>query len=189
MEPNVQHFMNAQHCLAIAAGFIATIAACATLISSANNKAESLATRIRSLMKEYREPNKDSDRCSEIEDEICLFKDRFVRVQKAQRSLFFTIGTFIIAFSIFISFALYAIYKNIPEEQISTAAHIPVVLIIGCLVLGLPLMLIAIFFLFREVKDSYATLCIETRRCPESNPDEVIERHSVVIYKAIIRSN
>src|ERR1044072_886236 len=47
--------MDAQHCLAIAAAFIAIIGACASLISGANSKAESLTNRIHEAAKEFRE--------------------------------------------------------------------------------------------------------------------------------------
>lgn len=54
MEPNAMPFLNAQHCVTIAAGFIAIIAACATLITSANNKAESLTKHIYDAAEEHR---------------------------------------------------------------------------------------------------------------------------------------
>ena len=174
--------MNTQHCLTIAAGFIAIIAACATLITSANNKAESLATLIRSLTKEHRERSQDSDRCTQIEKQICLFKDRFVRIQRAQTSLFWTITAFILAFATFIIFGLYLIYKNVDIGQVVTLAKVLIVtigVIFGC---GIVTMMRAIYYQLKDVNESHLTIRIETDDCPD--PEEIRAELSVPIAKA-----
>jgi hypothetical protein len=177
MEPNIEH------CLTIAAGFIAIIAACAALITGANTKAESLATRIRAAMKEHRERRQDSSRCTQLEDQICLFKDRFVKVQRAQRFLFATIGILIASLAVFIGLGLYIIYENIPQADIGALARGPIRVIAICVALGTVSMLIAIVYQFLEVGYSYTTLCIETRDCPAANPAEVLSRQSPPMAK------
>jgi Protein of unknown function (DUF2721) len=165
MGTNVDLFMNAQHCLTIAAAFIAIIAACATLINSANSKAESLASRIREASKEFRERSGNRLRCAQIEEQIALFKERYRKVQRAQRLLFFTIGIFIASVAIFLSLGLYVIYFNIADETVHTIARIPLKAIGGFVAVGTVCMLTAIYFQYWELGKSYKTLSIETRDC------------------------
>lgn len=150
--------LETQHCLAIAAAFIAVIAACATLISSANSKAESLSNRIREAAREHRE-RKDSARCAQLQAQIKLFKARFTRVQDAQRLLFFTIGIFITSLTIFIGIALCLVAGGITNVLVSS-------IVIGfCVSVGSICMLKAISLQYSEVEASFLTLCIETDDC------------------------
>ncbi len=167
MDANVEHFLSAQHCLAIAAAFIAIIAACATLITSANNKAESLANRIRETTKEYR-ANGESARCQQLLEQLSLFQRRFRKVQQAQRLLFTTIGTFIFSLFVFIALGLYILYFNVPADAVANLARAPLLVIGLGVSVGTGFMLSAISLQFWEVGKSYATLCIETRDCESS---------------------
>ncbi len=154
-----------QHCVAIAAAFIAAIAACANLITGANNKAESLERRIRDAASEHREPG-DETRCKQIREQITLFKARYQKIQDAQRLLFLAIGIFITALTFFISIGLCLLAggtTNVPVWSI----------VIGlCVLVGSICMLKAISLHSAEVAASYETLRIETRDCPEhAGPD------------------
>jgi hypothetical protein len=60
-------------CLSIAAAFISVIAACATLITSANQKSTALADRIRDAAKEQRE-NPTPERREQLLEQIELFR-------------------------------------------------------------------------------------------------------------------
>lgn len=159
-----EHFLNTQHCLAIAATFIAIIAACATLINSANNKAESLAERIYKATEEYRLP-KSGMRCAQILRELDIYKARFLRVQQAQRLLFVTIGIFIASLAIFIGLGLYIIFFNMTAEVVSRIVRAPIFMIGLCVSVGTVFMLTAICLQFWEIGKSYYTLCIETEDC------------------------
>lgn len=75
--------LNTQHCLTIAAAFIGIIAACATLISSANNKSDGLSNRIREAAREHRDRGDNVARCLQLQRQIDLFKKRFRRVLSA----------------------------------------------------------------------------------------------------------
>jgi len=175
----MEHFLNAQHCLTIAAGFIAIIAACATLITSANNKAESLATRIRELTKEHRERRQDRGRCEQLEKQLKRFKNRFIRVQLAQGSLFLTIGIFIASLAIFLSLGLNIVYEHISEDDLYTVAHTPLrsIMVLGRI--GIILMGIAIILQLWEVVASYFTLNIESSDClPEESTQAAVQASS-----------
>lgn len=181
MGSNIEHYLNAQHCLAIAAGFIAIIAACATLISSANSKAESLSARIRDAMKERREKSQSADRCEQLGTQINLFKDRFKKVQCAQRLLFGTIWIYIFSLVVFIGIGVIIIYKKAPEDQAYDFAGIPMLFIGGLVVIGTIAMLIAIGYQISEVGESLLTLCVETRDCPppDANEAQIIQEAKV----------
>ncbi len=152
--------LEAQHCLSIAAVFIAIIAACATLINSANSKADSLANRMREATREHRE-RRDSARCRQLLLQLQLFKNRYTRVQEAQRLLFFTIGIFITSLTIFIGIGLYLLAGGIADVLISS------VVIGSCVLVGTACMLKAIYLQYFEVGESFKTLCIETSDCEE----------------------
>src|SRR4029077_9789174 len=167
--------LTAQHCLTIAAAFIAIIAACATLINSANSKAESLASRIREAAKEHRE-RKNSSRCHQLQEQIRLFRERFQRVQQAQRLLFSTIGIFITSLAVFIVLGLYITYSNVPIDRVPVISRLPIFIIGVCVTVGSVLMLAAIYFQLLEIGKSYITLCIETKDC---DPNDGIDEPSV----------
>ena len=166
--------MNAQHCLTLAAAFIAVIAACATLIKSANDKAESLADRLIETASKHRDNKEDGniDRCTRLQKELELFKDRFHKAQLVQGFLFFTIFIFIISLAIFIGLGLNIIYYNISEEaMIAKAGNLLVGIGVGIGV-GTLFMLVAICFQLWEVRASSKTLAIETSDCfAEPCPD------------------
>jgi hypothetical protein len=176
--------MDTQHCLTIAAGFIAIIAACATLITSANNKAENLTTRIRELMRERRERSQDASRCTQLEKQVCLFRARFFRIQTAQSSLFFTITAFILAFAVFIGFGLYLIYKNVDIKEVVPLAQVLTIIIGIIFIAGTVSMMRAIYYQINEVKESHITIEIETQDCPELDTAEIIAEQSSTIAKA-----
>ncbi len=157
--------LTAQHCLTIAAAFIAIIGACATLISSANNKAESLSIRIRSSCKEFRE-HENSARCSQLQKQLNLFTERFQGAQQAQGLLFSTIAIFIVSLAIFIGLGLYLTAKPHMSAQQAQLVSRPYLIVIGgCVALGTSFMLTAIYFLFREIGKSSETLRIEMSDC------------------------
>jgi hypothetical protein len=95
--------------LAIAAAFIAINGACASLIGGANSKAESLTDRIHEAAKEFRENKRAGNvpRYAMIKEQIRYYDERYLKVQRAQRLLFLTIGIFIICLTVFIGLALY----------------------------------------------------------------------------------
>jgi hypothetical protein len=164
----MEHILNTQHCLTIAAAFIAIIAACASLINSANSKADVLSNRIREAAKEHRERGGDSPRCHQLRRQLELFHIRYRRVQRAQRLLFSTIGIFIVSLTCFMCVALYLIYFNIASEKMGTVAHVSTIMIGTLVVLGTALMLVAIGLHYSEIGASYETLCIETEDCNAS---------------------
>ena len=172
MGSNIEHYLNAQHCLAIAAGFIAIIAACAALIASANNKAEYLSKRICEIMKEHREVGQKSDRCTQIEMQVELFNSRFRGVQQSQRLLFITIGLFILSLMVFIAIGLYIMYEKLPDEQAYVIARSPLLFIAGCVIFGSGAMVAAIVYQFLEIGKSYKSFCIETSDCPPPDRQE-----------------
>src|ERR1700751_2135281 len=95
-------FMNAQHCLTIAAAFIAIVTACASLIGLANGKADAIASRYRELTKEFRglkvkedRTGDDDDRLDQLCRQIKLYKERVPLVVGAQCMLFRTICIFV----------------------------------------------------------------------------------------------
>lgn len=160
--------LTAQHCLAIAAAFIAIIGACATLISSANSKAESLSIRIRNSCQEFREQEseqKNGTRCRQLQRQLDLFTERFQGAQRAQGLLFSTIAIFIMSLAIFIGLGLYLTASNMSVHQMQLVSRPYLIAIGGCVVLGTVSMLIAIFFLFREIGKASETLRIEMSDC------------------------
>lgn len=150
----------AQHCLAIAAGFIGVVAACATLITSSNNKAESLANRIREIAKEYRK-KQDEARCDQLTEQFKLLGMRFRRIQLAQQLLLATISFVIISFWIFICLGLFLTYGEEPVILMDYS-----ILAIGALLtLATGLMIGAVWLKCSEIRMSYKTLCIEMSDC------------------------
>lgn len=186
MGPNMEHYLSAQHCLAIAAGFIAIIAACATLISSANNKAENLSARIRDAMKERRLRSQNTDRCKQLEAQIHLFNERFKKVQRAQYLLFSTIGIYIISLVGFISMGVMIIFLKAPENQAYNIAGIPLLVIGGLVVIGTAAMLAAIVYQLLEVRKSFLTLCVETRDCPPPDAEEARLIQSAAVAESTV---
>lgn len=172
--------MKPEHCMTIALAFIATIAACATLITSANNKAESLAGRIRDAAKEHRE-RKNPARCRQLEEQVELFKGRFRSVQKAQRLLFATIAMFISSLAALIILALYLDYNHLSLVPSGFVFSLPMFLAGVCVPAGTTLMLVAIYLQFTEVGKSYATLCVETIDCPSPPPKGVAEMYILTL--------
>jgi hypothetical protein len=163
--------MDAQHCLAIAAAFIAIIGACASLIGGANSKAESLTNRIHEAAKEFREAKLlgNHTRRAKLKDQVHYYDERYLKVQRAQRLLFFTIGIFVICLTVFIGLALYGSYhglKDVTQDPRvggfarGLVAGIGVGVIVGSLI-----MLQAIRLHFQEVWLSYKALDIEMKDC------------------------
>ena len=161
----MEHILNTQHCLTIAAAFIAIIAACASLISSANSRADGLSNRIRKAAKEHRDRGGDSIRCHQLRRQLELFHIRYRRVQHAQRLLYSTIGIFVVSLTCFMCIGLYLIYFNIASEKIGAVAHVSTIMIGASVALGTALMLVAIGLYYSEIGASYETLCIETEDC------------------------
>lgn len=166
----MDHLLTADHCLSIAAAFIAVVAACATLISIANNKADSLAGRYREVTREYREKEHrkqsgDLKRCDQLQEQIRLFVKRFRKLRWTQYLLFSTIGSFIMAIGTFIYLGLRIIYSHIPDKDVPTIAQGPIIMIGSCIAFGALCMFVAIFLLFFELRDSAKTFQIETRDC------------------------
>ena len=163
----MEHFLNAQHCLTIAAAFIAIVAACATLINIANSKADSLATRYREATKEYRDATKsqNSQRATQLQKQIELFVKRTRQVSWAQRHLFFTIGIFIASIAVFIGLALYLVYFNITDETAHVVARVPIIVIGVFVAVGTFCMFVAIILQYLELGDAARTFDIETKDC------------------------
>jgi hypothetical protein len=159
--------LDAQHCLAIAAAFIAIIAACASLITGANNKAESLTRRIYEVTKELRESKLlgRRERCASLDLQIDYYDGRFRQVQRAQRLMFLTIGIFVVCLTAFILLALYGSYYRIADVTAYAFARYLVAAIGVGVASGTLAMLQAIRLHFREVGQSYETLCIEMSDC------------------------
>lgn len=166
MEPNVVS-LNAQHCLAIAAAFIAVIGACASLISGSNGKAESLTKRIHEAAREFREGTEAgaSDRCEVLRMQLRYYDERYQMVQRAQRLLFLTIGIFNVCLTVFIILALYGSYYRLPDVTVYPFARYLVAGIGVGVASGTLAMLQAIRLHFKEVRQSYNTLCIEMSDC------------------------
>jgi hypothetical protein len=159
--------LDAQHCLAIAAAFIAIIGACASLIGGANSKAESLTDRIHEAAKEFRENKRAGNvpRYAMIKEQIRYYDERYLKVQRAQRLLFLTIGIFIICLTVFIGLALYGAYSHIPDVTVYPFARYLVAGIGIGVTAGTLTMLQAIRLQFQEVWQSYKTLSIEMSDC------------------------
>src|SRR3954468_23408166 len=139
----MEQFLNGDHCLSIAAAFIAIVAACATLVNTSNGKADALANRYRELTKEFRaEAAKktsaayDAFRHTQLQKQIELFKRRVKNIARAQRCLFLTLGLFIFSIAAFIAIALSIIYLHIPEERVYLVAQQPIQLIAFCIAFG-----------------------------------------------------
>ena len=181
MDTQAMNYMDAQHCLAIAAAFIAIIAACASLISGANSKAESLTNRIHEVAKEFREIHAAdgglvedvldgvSARCNQIKEQIVYYNTRFKKVQHAQRLLFLTISIFVTCLAVFIGLGLYISYFHVPDITIHPIAGVLFGGIGLGVLFGTLFMLRAIYLHFSEVWESYQTLRIEMGPCRESD--------------------
>ncbi|MDT5270537.1 MAG: hypothetical protein QOH49_2723 [Acidobacteriota bacterium] len=161
--------LDASHCLAIAAAFIAIIGACASLIGGSNSKAESLTNRIHEAAKEFRDgaQNGSPDRCNKLQTQLHYYDERYQTVQRAQRLLFLTIGIFIVCLTVFIGLALYGSYSHIPDVTVLPFARYLVAGIGVGVTAGTLTMLQAIRLHFREVRQSYKTLHIEMSDCKE----------------------
>lgn len=154
-----------QHCLAIAASFIAIMAACATLITSANNKADSLANRIRGAAKEHREC-KDETRRKRLQRQVEIFEERFCTIQHAQRLLLRTVGMFILSLAIFIPTGLYLLAGG-AANPLFLYALIGVFVTVGSLC-----MLRAIYLQHSELGRTSETLQIEIADCKSDTDKE-----------------
>lgn len=166
MDPHVVSF-DAQHCLAIAAAFIAIIAACASLISGANSKAESLTNRIHEATNAFRRSKREGNvaRCARIKEQVGKYGKRYETIQSAQLLLFLTIGVFIICLTAFIGLALYGSYAHIPDITVKPFASNLIAGIGFGVGLGTLSMLLAIGLHFAEVWRSHKTLEIEASDC------------------------
>jgi Flp pilus assembly protein TadB len=183
MDPHVVN-LDAQHCLAIAAAFIAIIGACASLIGGANSKAESLTSRIHEAAGEYRAGKLlgNSARCAKLKEQIHYYDARYLKVQRAQRLLFLTIGIFIICLTVFIGLALYGVYSHTPDVTVYPIARYLVAGIGVGVTAGTLSMLQAIRFHYQEVWQSYETLNIEMSDCRHAAEVEspADEPHSII---------
>ena len=166
----MEHFLNTQHCLTIAAAFIAIVAACASLINSANSKADGLATRYREVTKEFRDKRENLLRCEQLLAQIGLFEKRTKKVLWSQRLLFFTIGIFILSIAVFIGLALYLVF--IPDAKVQAVAYLPLRFIGVCVSIGTLCMFAAISLQFLELGEAAQTFDIETRDCRPSETDD-----------------
>jgi uncharacterized membrane protein (DUF106 family) len=168
--------MNAEHCLAIAAAFIAIVAACANLISVANNKSDTLANRYRELTKEFREgaakenrTMSDDKRLKQLQEQIDLYALRVDKVVQAQCLLFRTISILIASIVIFIGIGLGIVFFNLSEEKLYQNA--PVLLWIFGAVIGVGVVVGAVYMfraitrLYKEVREAAQTFRIETDDC------------------------
>lgn len=176
----MEHLLNAQHCLTIAAAFIAIVAACASLISVANGKSDAIANRYRELTKEYRDgaakehrARCDDDRLDQLREQIGLYKVRVRKVVGAQCLLLRTIGIFVLSITIFLVLALVIVILNLTDAQIYSYAQILLGLIGLCVLVGALFMFMAIIRLYSEVRAASETFDIETRDCL---PAEVVRR-------------
>jgi hypothetical protein len=168
--------LNAQHCLTIAAAFIAIVAACASLITVANGKSDSIANRYRELTREYREgatkegrAGFDNTRLDQLQKQIGLYKERVSMVVEAQCLLFRTIGIFVFSIAVFIGLALFIVFNNLTDEQIKYSAQIPLGVIAASVLFGASYMFRAIYRLYLEVRKAAETFDIETSDCLPSN--------------------
>jgi hypothetical protein len=164
--------LDAQHCLTIAAAFIAIVAACASLIGVANGKSDSIANRYRELTKEYREGaakevrTRDEDvRLVQLKRQIELYKVRVGMVVGAQCFLFRTAIIFVSSLAVFILLALAIVILNLSDAQINYYARIPLGLIGVCVSVGAVFMFLAVRCLYWEVKKAEETFNIETSDC------------------------
>lgn len=163
----MEHSLNAEHCLAIAAAFIAIIGACASLIGVANKKSDGLMKRYRELTREHREQPERSPRRTQIEEQIELFKKRTDMVSKAQSQLFLTIGLLILSIAIFIVLGLYIVYFNVKDETMYSLVHAALIAIGGCVAIAAACMFIAIFRLYLELGEARTTFLVEIRDCQD----------------------
>jgi len=168
----MEHFLNAQHCLTIAAAFIAIVGACASLISLANGKSDSIATRYRELTREYRdvaakEPRSKYDdyRLDQLKRQLKLYKKRVKKVVEAQRILFSTICIFVGSIAIFIVLALLIVILNWSDADVYRYANVPLGIIGLCVLFGAFYMYRATRRLYAEVKQAKETFDIETEDC------------------------
>lgn len=158
-------FINAQHCLAIAGAFIAIVAVCATLVGASNSKSDALVERYRGVTKEFREEPKDSRRKIQLEAQIALFAERVQAIYRSQQCLFWAIICFILSIALFVYIGLHLAYIVKPNATFDSISQ-KLLLVIGGLVTGgTVLMLIAVRFYFRELKDAKRTFEIETQDC------------------------
>jgi hypothetical protein len=179
-------YLNAQHCLTIAAAFIAIVAACASLISVANGKSDSIANRYRELTKEYREGaanerrNRYEDaRLVQLKLQIELYKLRVEKVVGAQCFLFRTVFIFVSSIAIFLMLALLIVVFRLPDEQVNDYTRIPLGLIGVCVIVGAVFMFKAIRRLYSEVKMAQQTFEIETNDCLLSKAGRAAEEFQV----------
>lgn len=175
----MENFLTADHCLSIAAGFIAIVAACATLLNVSNGKADSLANRYRALTEEFREeiakepwPAPEDSRLTQLHKQIHLFRKRVNNVAWAQSSLFVTIFLFVISIATFIYIAMKIIYLKVPEEMVYQVAQRPMAAIGICVLFGVFTMFAAIVFLFIELVEAVQIFRIEAKDCLESRVGE-----------------
>jgi hypothetical protein len=167
--------LNAQHCLTIAAAFIALVTACAGLINVANGKSDSIANRYRELTKEYRDlaasqarTGPDDRRLDQLRAQIKLYKKRVRNVVAAQCLLFRTTGILVFSLAIFLVLALLIVLLNLPDKEVSRYAQIPLAIIGLCVLAGASFMFLAIYRLYSEVKEARETFRIETDDCLQS---------------------
>jgi hypothetical protein len=169
----MEHSLDAQHCLTIAAAFIAIIGACASLISLANNKADGLMKRYRELTREHRAQPEGSQRRTDIQEQIVLFDKRTDMVSRAQRLLFITIGLLIICIAIIIVLGLFIIYLNITEETRYFLIRFAIIAIGSFVGFGTACMLLAIIRLHSELEEAKKTFLVETRDCRDSETGNI----------------
>lgn len=182
----MEHFLNAQHCLTIAAAFIAIVGACASLISLANGKSDSIANRYRELTKEYRDvaakedrTRYDDRRLDQLQRQIKLYKERVRKVVEAQGILFSTICIFVGSIVIFIVLALLIVILNWSDAEVYRYANVPLGLIGICVLFGAFHMYRAVRRLYSEVKEAKATFDIETEDCLPPTVGSLLEEVQV----------
>ncbi|HJQ33186.1 MAG TPA: hypothetical protein VJ866_13450 [Pyrinomonadaceae bacterium] len=168
----MEHYLNAEHCLTIAAAFIAIVGACASLISLANGKSDSIATRYRELTREYRDvaakegrTKYEDYRLDQLKRQLKLYKKRVKKVVEAQGILFSTICIFVGSLAIFIVLALLIVILNWSDAEVYRYAKIPLGLIGICVLFGAFYMYRAVGRLYAEIKEAKATFDIETEDC------------------------
>ena len=168
----MEHILSAQHCLTIAAAFIAIVGACASLISLANSKSDSIANRYRELTKEYRDvaakeerDKYDDRRLAQLQKQIELYKKRVRKVVGAQCILFGTICIFVFSIAVFVVLALVIVIFNLSDAQTYRYAQIPLGLIGICVLGGAVNLFRAVSRLYAEVGEARETFDIETTDC------------------------
>lgn len=185
-------FQNAQHCLTIAAAFIAIVAACASLISLANDKADSIASRYREVTTEYSELKIKDDRTkyekyrlNQLWDQINLYKDRVPLVVDAQRFLFHTIRVFIGSIAGFIFIALLIVIFNRPDAETNLIIKLLLGVIAILVILGAVFMYFAVRRLLVEIEKAKETFKREIEDCllrpEEEMPAEMFQPVWVMI--------